>query len=139
MADIQNGNSKKIALLTLIDNKRLETDGTATPKPIDVDLGPIAKAGPMIEQMRVHFEGKDLSANFRVKYSMAWSLSKKTWSTDFDVLSEQSADGQVIGSYYTTATNFGLLLRGYLKVYNSTGAAIESGRVTAVLEVQFKS
>ena len=95
--------------------------------------------GPYMEQLRVTWEGMEFSTNFRAKVQMSYSVTGKTWSTPVDILSTQSGDGQTLGSFYTTETEFGPKLRFDLVCWNDTGSAVESGKVTASLEIVLRS
>jgi hypothetical protein len=104
-----------------------------------VDDPQLRAVGPMTYRMRVHWFAEWCTTNFQGKVSMQFSVTGQTWSTPVTLLSAQTGDGQVIGAWYSTDANFGLNLQVSIDVANSSGTAIENGRVTAYLEVELKS
>ena len=130
---------RKVILIPLLIEELLQTKGDANNVKRYVDVGPVSRLGPMIEKMRVHWEGTDFTANFVGEVDTEWSVSGQTWSPNFQLLGNQTSDGQTIGAYYTTDTNFGLNLRFTVECRNATGTAVEAGIVTAWLEVVLKS
>lgn len=71
---------------------------------------------------------------------MSWSVLGRSWDTPVDILSNQAGSTTgVIGNWYTTDAKFGLLTRFFVEVSNVSGTAIESGRITVILEIELKS
>lgn len=132
-----NGQGKKVLVVPLLPGKRLFTHGQT--QTVEIDVGSLEKMGPMIEKMRVHFDGADYSANFQARFLFRWSVAGRIWSSDVEILANQTSEGQVIGSWYTNDTTLGLNMKYFLEYSNTTGTAAEWGRVAAWLEVVLKS
>ena len=101
--------------------------------------GPAEAIGPYMEKLRVAWEGMEFSTNFSAKVRMSYSVTGTNWSTPVDILSTQSADGQTIGSFYSTDTEFGPKLRFELVCWNGSGSAVESAKISANLEIVLRS
>ena len=128
-------------LIPLCTNKTFTTLGQTSGNEA-VYICPAGRAntiGPLASQLRIHWEGSELTTQFRTKVQMSWSISGKTWSTPVELLSTRSADGQVISTSYSTTSEFGPLWRFEMLCWNGSGSNIESGIITAVLEVTLKS
>lgn len=130
----------KAVVVQLAVDYLARTDGTTTPLATVLDLPDLAECGPMINRMRVHWVSEAASTYFTGKVQIQWSAIGRTWSTPQDLISAQTGtQTQVIGNWFTNDAHFGLHLQFLLVVANSQGTAMESGRVTAFLEVEFKS
>lgn len=132
-----NGQNKKVIVVPFLTGKRLFTGGQV--KTEEIDVGNLEKMGPMIEKVRVQFDGADFTTNFQVRFLFKWSVSGRIYSTDIEILPNQTSEGQVIGAWYDTGSNFGLNMKYYVEYSNETGTANETGRVSAWLEVVLKS
>lgn len=136
----KGGTQPKIIMYVLCQDELYKTDGTTTYLQDIYDIDELRELGPMIEQIRVHYVCESGSTNFMAKVTLMWSVLGKTWSTSADILTGQTGTNTgTISSAMTTTTQFGVLMRYAVEIKNSTGAAIETGRVTAILEIQLKS
>lgn len=134
------GGMAKIIMRVLCQDELYKTDGTTTYLQDIFDVDELRELGPMIEQIRVHYVCEGASANFVAKVTLMWSVLGKTWSTSADILTAQtSTNTGTISSAMVTTTQFGVLMRYAVEIKNASGAAIETGRVTAILEIQLKS
>lgn len=135
------GSLPKVITIALCQDQLMKTDGQNANWLADIyDLPEIRALGPMIKQIRVHFVAEAATTNFSAKVTTAWSVLGKTWSAAVDLLAEQTGTiTGVISSAYTTDSAFGLLMRYAIETKNSSGTAIESARVTVVLEIELKS
>lgn len=117
-----------------------KTDGSNTIYTVDIfDLPAVRALGPMIQQLRVHLVVEAATTNFEVKVSTGWSVLGRTWSASTDILSAQiGVQTGVMSNWLADDTKFGLLMRYAIEVKNSAGTAIESGRVTVILEIELK-
>ena len=131
---------QKIIMRVLCQDELYKTDGTGTFLQDIYDIDDLRELGPMIEQIRVHYVCEGGSTNFVAKVTLMWSVLGKVWSTSADILTAQTGTNTgTISSAMTVTTQFGVLMRYAVEVKNSTGAAIENGRVTTILEIQLKS
>ncbi|OGV82536.1 MAG: hypothetical protein A3K19_17215 [Lentisphaerae bacterium RIFOXYB12_FULL_65_16] len=131
------GQGRKVIVFPLVDNKPLHTQGLTRVE--ELDVAHIAKMGPMIEQMRIQFEGVDFSAEFEVSFFFKYSVTGHLWSSEKELLAAQTADGQTMSAWYTSDQHFGMNLKFFMRYGNTAGVADEDGRVTAYLEVVLKS
>jgi hypothetical protein len=132
----------KVLTVVLCEDMLYRTDGSDSVFTLDVyDLPEIRELGPMVHQIRVHYECEGATTHFQCQVTTAWSVRGRTWSSPSTLLPAQTGTqtGQ-IGNWFTTDSAFGLLMRYAIEVKNSTGfSTIESGRVTVVLEIELKS
>ena len=134
------GGMSKIITRVLCQDELYKTDGTTTFLQDIFDIDELRELGPLIEQIRVHYVCEAGTTNFVAKVTLMWSVLGKTWSTSADILTAQTGTNTgTISAAMVTTTQFGILMRYAVEIKNSTGAAIESGRVTAILEIQLKS
>lgn len=134
------GGMAKIIMYVLCQDELYKTDGTTTYLQDIYDIDELRELGPMIEQIRVHYVCEGASTNFVAKVTLMWSVLGKTWSTSADILTAQtSTNTGTISFAMTTTTQFGVLMRYAVEIKNASGALTESGRVTAILEIQLKS
>ena len=130
----------KAAVVPVCADQLFRSDGTTNGLATIVSLPELAECGPMISRIRVHWVVEGGSTNFSGKVQLQWSAIGRTWSTPFDLITAQVGNQpQVIGAWTNTDVNFGLHLQFLVTVANSSGTALETGRVTAFLEVEFKS
>jgi len=134
---------KKVLLTTLCEKRTFATIGQVSPNSVIawLDIGPIERMGPMVEKFRVHWAGEGFTNYFQARVIMQWSTTGEIWNPapEAQLIAYQNADGEVIGSYYTTDSNFGLRLRMGMECENESGSLVESGSITAVLETVLKS
>lgn len=136
----KSGAMPKVVLYTLCTDRMFKSSGSTLYADDVLDAPGLATLGPMIKQMRVHINVESSTTNFRYKVNFSWSMLGRVWSMPDDLTTAITGDTtSTIGSWYTDDTNFGLNLRLALAISNSTGTAIESGRVSIVLEVELKS
>jgi hypothetical protein len=131
----------KVLLVVLCQDELFRTDGTGTWLPTVYEPAELRTLGPMIKQLRVHYVAEAAtSSNFRARVTLAWSVLARSWSTPDPILATTAGTQTgTIGSWYTTDGNFGLFLRGSVEVSNASGAALESARLTVILEIELKS
>lgn len=133
----------KALVVALCVDETFRTDGTQVFLASVLDLPELEASGPMIKQLRVHWVCDPASTNFSGKVQMQWSAMKRSWSTAVDLITAQTGvKTQVMGAWYTAEEHdedFGLHLQFLISVANSAGSAQESGRVSAFLEIEFKS
>lgn len=130
----------KSIIRVICQDELYKSDGTMTYVQDIYDIPELRELGPMISRIRVHYVCEGATTNFTAKVTLMWSVLGKTWSTSADILTAQTGNNTgTISSAMTTTTQFGILMRYAVEVKNSTGAAIESGRVTAILEIELKS
>lgn len=128
-------------VVTLCMDELYKTAGDDDPTVAELyDIPELRHIGPMMKQIRVHYVCEGATANFRAKVSMSWSVLGRTWDTPVEIMANVTGSNTgTIGSWYTTDSEFGLLTRFFIEVSNSTGTAIESGRITVILEIDLKS
>lgn len=130
----------KVVVVPLCIDELFRTSGTTTFVETVCDLPELAEAGPMIKQVRVHWVCEPATANFSGKVQLQWSALRRVWSDPVDLISAQTGiKAQTIGAWYPTDSSFGLNLQVTIAVANSSGTAVESGRLSAFLEIEFKS
>jgi len=134
------GGGRKVLLFVLADDMPLQTDGAQVYRTVVVRApADLARLGPFIEKVRVHWVGSNFSTNFQARVISEYSVNGEIWSAPSEILPGQLADGQVVGNYFTTDNQFSLNMRYSIQTQNEAGTSIETGRVTAVLEVVLKS
>ena len=133
--------SDKVIIVPLTEERTFLTKGqTSGNEAIYVVAAGVAeRIGPFMEKLRIVWEGTEFSTNMSAKVRMAYSVTGCTWSSPVTLLSDQVADGQAIGAYYSTEANFGPRLRFEIVCWNATGSAIESGTITAFAEIVLRS
>jgi hypothetical protein len=129
----------KIVTIPLCIERLMVTDGTTTARDELLDCGPVAHLGPQIEQWRLVFEGNDFGTEFRVRFTWRWSASGLRWSSPQELLGFQASADQLIGSWVSTPTAMGPLLRLFAETKNNQAGAASSGRVSAWLDAQLKT
>lgn len=66
--------------------------------------------------------------------------SRRTWSTPVEIFAPLTGPQTgTIGTWYTDDEKFGPLLRFAVEAANASGTAIESARLTVLLQVELKS
>lgn len=136
----KSGAMPKVILYTLCTDRMFKSSGSALYADDVLEAQGLSTLGPMIKQMRVHINVENSTTNFRYKVNFSWSMLGRVWATPSDLTTAITGDTtSTIGSCYTDDTKFGLNLRFALAISNSSGTAIESGRVSVVLEVELKS
>lgn len=134
------GGMPKVITAQLCLDELFRTDGTATPLATLFDIPEIREYGPMINQLRVYYVCEGATTNFQCRVTSAWSILGRSFSAVTVILANQAGiQTGVLGTYVTTSSAFGPIMRYAVEVSNSTGAAIESGRVTVFIEIELKS
>ena len=131
----------KVLIIPLILDATLETDGTTTFSFTDSEAPQLEGLGPFIESLRVMSVVRNRSTNFAYAVHVCWSLLGRSWTTPTAIQADVVANGESASTpEYTTTVNFcGFKLKALIGVRNSTGAARESGQVSAWLVVTLKS
>ncbi len=88
-----------------------------------------------LEALQIHALCTQRSANFKYRFRIGYSFDNVVWLWGSDVLGEQTALGYVIGSWFTTATEFGRYIR--LEIGLADTGAVEEG--TLYLSAALKS
>lgn len=136
------GGMPQVITVVLCEDELYKSDGSNTTWVSDIyDLPQVRTLGPMIKQIRAHYVCEGATANFQARVTTQWSVLGKSWSTPVgEILPGQTGDkAGIISTAFTDADKFGLLMRYAIEVKNSSGSAIESGRVTVILEIELKS
>ncbi len=134
------GGMSKVVTMVLCQDELYKSDGTATYVVDIFDLPQIRELGPMISQIRVHYVCEGGTTNFAARVTTYWSVMGRTWSSAVELLSAQvSTNTGTISAPYNTPAAFGLLMRYAIEVKTNSGAVVESGRLTVVLEIELKS
>lgn len=129
-----------VRIVVVCDEKTMFTDGTTTPVARARTSKRLENIGPFIAGVTAHAKGQDMTTNFQYQVTGAWSYDGEEW-TPFsgNILANQTADGSVNSSQYTTKTDFGLHVRFYVSVSNTTGTNVESGTVSVTLAIELIS
>jgi len=136
------GGMPKVVTVVLCEDELYKSDGSNTVWVSDIyDLPQVRALGPMIKQIRAFYVCEGATANFQARLTTQWSVLGKSWSTPVgEILPGQTGDkAGIVSAAFTDADKFGLLMRYGIEVKNSSGTAIESGRVTVILEIELKS
>lgn len=131
-------NGQKTILVTLINDRLFHTN--VLPHVEEIELGDLATLGPMINRWRIHWEGVDFTQYFKAKIGWVWSVTGRIWSTpETDFLDWETQSRQIIGPWKSDTSLFGLNHRVFLHYQNIQDQTDQSGRITAVLEIELKS
>jgi hypothetical protein len=127
----------KVVLIELCRDLLVTTDGSTTFRRLLLDVPELRDLVVRAASMRVHWMGEGFTANFEAKLDMDWSVTGELRSTPVDLIAAQNTAGaaQAIGSELSARANFGLHPRVAIASRNEAGSAIESGRITAILEL----
>ena len=129
---------RKVVVIPLIVKCQVATLNSTTFKSMIIGPAPLLNVGPYLENIVPHGVGRSFSTNFQWKLQAEKSTEGDAWSAfGADILAAQTAEGMVIGSAYTTITDFGLQLRFLLAIANVSGTATESGAVSAYAALKF--
>lgn len=130
----------KVLLVTLCTDHLIKTTGSGTYTDDVFELPALNNLGPMVKRIRVHLNVESATTNFRSRVGFAWSMLGRVWSTPSNLIVDVVGDTtSTIGTWFEDETKFGLHLRASGGASNNSGSAIESGRVTAILEIELKS
>lgn len=135
------GGTPRVVLVTLCEDALMKTTAGGTTVAEVYEIPEVRQLGALTKQVRVHYYCEGASTNFQAKVGMAWSMSGRGWDTAVELLSNQvgsSATSGVMSSWYSTTSEIGLLLRFQIEASNASGTAIESGRVTVIVEIELK-
>ena len=133
------GGVPRVVLVMLCDDQLFRTAADGTSVPTVFDIPEVRSLGALTKQVRVHYVCEGASTNFRAKVGMSWSVLGKSWDTPVEILANQTGTTTgVMSDWYGTSTEIGLLLRFQIEPSNASGAAIESGRVTVIVEIELK-
>lgn len=130
--------SRKVVVLNLCSQRQFSTHGATTWHYYPVGPRALSQVGPSLQDVTIHGGGKDLTANFQWKLVGEKSLEGEGWASfSNDLLPAQTANGATIGNAYSTASDFGLLIRFLVGIANVSGTAIEVGNITAYAALKF--
>jgi len=136
----QNIGGRKVLLFVLADDEPLTTDGLTTWRSVIIKSPPpLNRLGPFIEALKVHWYGTGFTNSFEARVVSEFSTTGELWAAPVQILPPETTDSQLISAPYTTETQFGLNMRVSIQTKNGTAGNVESGRVTAILEVVLKS
>lgn len=134
------GGLPKVLTVVLCQDQLYKSDGTSTYVVDMFDLPELRELGPMISQIRVHYVCEAGTTNFAARVTSYWSVLGRTWSSASELLSAQTTTNTgTISAAFTTAAAFGLLMKYGIEVKTGSGALVECGRLTVVLEIELKS
>jgi hypothetical protein len=131
---------RKVILIQLLLDTLLETDGTTSFTFTDTDAKQLEHLGLEIESIRALVVLKNKSTNFAVAVHLAGSILGRSWSTPAAIQTDVTANGETVGSDFTTSTAFCFPnLKALVGVKNTSGGARETGSVSAWLVVTLKT
>lgn len=132
------GLRRKVVVVPLCFERKFSTGGNAAY--IYFLIGPkmLEGWGPYVEDIVVHARGPDRTTNFSWGVRGRQTIDGNGW-TNFSGMFQDNvtSDGQVISAPYTTRSDLGLHLNFAAAVKISSGAADESGVLTAYAAVKF--
>lgn len=129
-----------VLVIPLFIDTFVETDGTTSYTYTEADAPQLLALGPQIESVRVLTVTRNRTTNFNWAIAATTSLVGRTWSTPTPLHADVTANGEAIQTEYTTTTTLcALNLKVVLAVRNGTGAARESGMISAWLVVRLKT
>ena len=129
--------------VTVLTKMLLVTDGTATPRYQDVDVGVLEDLGPYIDSITAYALTEEHSANFRWRVSFYPGYDGRQYNSVVQVGTDMGAAASPnfqVHSAYSTVTSFGLKMRFVVGCYtNGGGGGIDRGIVSLTLVVKYKS
>lgn len=131
----------KVLLVPIAQDQLFQTDGTTVyVATLFEEFSAVWTClGRQVRAIRVHWSGEAFTANFKTRVVISWSVLGQVWSSPIVILPEQTGNGQTISAPFADSAELGILERVAIEVANVAGAAIESGRITAVLELELRS
>jgi hypothetical protein len=132
-----------IHTVTVLTKVLLVTDGTATPRMQDVDVGIAEDWGPYIASITAYALTEEHSTNFRWRVVFYAGYDGRQYNSAVQIGSDMGAAASPnfqVHSAYSTVSSFGLKMRFAVGCYtNGGGGGIDRGIVSLTLVIQFKS
>lgn len=135
---------QKVLVVELFADLFQQTDGTVNYTYTELDVPEVQDLGPRIESLYVMHITRNrtvlVGAGHAWNVFATWSISGRTWSTPVALMADVTANGEALGSVYSTHTGYGgRVLKFLTGCKNSTAGARENAQTSAWVAITLKS
>ena len=127
----------KVKVIPVTFKQLLLSDGTTTPRYIELDIKEPTGWGPHLEQIQAHTKTESRTGTHRWNLVFWYSMDGKDWEGPYDLFAAVSSNNNTIQTAYTTRTTLGMKLKFALAVWQGTAGSPDSAVVSAALAFQF--
>jgi hypothetical protein len=140
-AEVMMGCTPPVRTVTLARRSTVFSVGGVTPDSTLFVLSPdqLEQVAPLLSEVRATVEIENATANFKSKASFQTTSDGCAWEAPVELEAFANGNRTNTTTWYTNTANFKRGIRFGIIAGNSTGSAVESGRVTLTLDLLMRS
>lgn len=132
--------NRKVVVIPLCIKQQFSTAGASAGRDWLVGPAKLAGVGPYLENIVCQGRGENFTSFFNYKVVAEKAIDGEVWIAFANpVVVNQVSGTSVVGSPYTTLTDFMNDIRFSISVANGSGSAVELGSVTVYAALKFWS